>query len=163
MEIKEKRHDCSIRNDHYISKTYKYTEACVENMRNIRVVAGAIVQKKRLLVAQRSAQMSSPLNWEVPGGKVEGTESDHDALKRELWEELRIRVQIERFLDCSRVVVGDREIEMYVYCCSILEGVPQALEHAQLLWASAEEIASLSWAEADVPLLDQFVGCLKGN
>ena len=132
-------------------------------MRKIRVVAGAIVQKNRLLVAQRSGQMSSPLNWEVPGGKVEKEEEDHEALKRELWEELGIRVSVQERLGYSRVVVGKREIEMHVYFCSILDGVPKALEHAQLLWASMEELSSLSWAEADIPLVDQFVGCLKGN
>ena len=132
-------------------------------MRKIRVVAGAIVEDNRLLVAQRSTQMSSPLNWEVPGGKVEEEEEDREALIRELWEELAIRVSVQEHLGCSHVVVGEREIEMHVYFCSILEGVPQALEHEQLLWASVEELLSLPWAEADVPLVDQFVGCLKGK
>ena len=132
-------------------------------MRNIRVVAGAIVENNRLLIAQRSAQMSSPLNWEVPGGKVEKREKDHEALKRELWEELGVRVRVESLLGTSCVLVAEREIEMHVYYCSIKDGVPQALEHAQILWASAEQLSGLSWAEADVPLVDQFVGCLKGN
>jgi 8-oxo-dGTP diphosphatase len=132
-------------------------------MRKIRVVAGAIVENNRLLVAQRSACMSSPLNWEVPGGKVEKEEKDPDALKRELWEELALRVSVHEHLGFSRVVVGEREIEMHVYLCSILSGIPKALEHAQLMWASAEELSFLSWAEADVPLVDQFVGCLNGN
>lgn len=60
----------------------------------IEVCAGVIIQDGRVLLAQRPASKSYPLTWETPGGKVEGLhESHHDAIRRELKEELDITVR----------------------------------------------------------------------
>ena len=53
-----------------------------KNLKKIRVVAGAIFREDQLLVAKRSLMMSSPMLWELPGGKVEVGESDQAALQR---------------------------------------------------------------------------------
>ena len=160
-ETKNKRRDAHIKN--HICKSYKNTEDCVKNIRKIRVVAAAIVAQGRLLIAQRGEKMSSALLWEVPGGKVEDGESDQEALKRELKEELNIEVEVCDFVGMSCVVVGSKEIEMYVYRCNIQKGDPQALEHKQLMWASESDLLSVSWAPADIPLIPQLVQCTKGN
>jgi len=52
----------------------------------------------RVLLCQRSAERSYPLEWEFPGGKVEPGESSGDALARELREELGIEAVIGRLL-----------------------------------------------------------------
>ena len=135
----------------------------MKNIRKIRVVAGAIVKNNRLLVAQRNEKMSSPLCWEVPGGKVEEGESDPQALIRELQEELDIEVSIESFLASSTVVIHNRVIEMFVYHCTIKKGMPQALEHKEIQWAKPEKLLSLRWAPADIPLIAQLVDLTKGN
>lgn len=135
----------------------------MKNIRKIRVVAAAIVVDGRLLIAQRSEKMSSAFLWEVPGGKVEDGESDHAALVRELREELNIEVEVKDFVGMSCVVVGSKEIEMYVYRCIIQKGEPQALEHRQLSWADESTLLSVLWAPADIPLIPQLVVCTKGN
>lgn len=135
----------------------------MKNIRKIRVVAGAIVVENRLLIAQRAEDMSSPLLWEVPGGKVEEGESDQEALIRELKEELAIEIDVHGFLGMSRVVVGSKEIEMYVYHCAIQKGEPQAMEHKMIMWADESDLRCVSWAPADIPLIPQLVVCTKGN
>ena len=105
--------------------------------------------------------MSSPLKWEIPGGKVEEGETDEEALVRELREELGIRVVVGEFLCSSCVQVGQREISMFVYQTVIEEGVPQAFEHEQLLWAKAPELSSFDWAQADIPLVEYFIALLQ--
>lgn len=56
----------------------------------IEVVSAVIVRNGRLLLTQRRHDKDFPFTWESPGGKVEGNESHHDALRRELKEELGI-------------------------------------------------------------------------
>lgn len=51
-----------------------------------KVVNGLIIENKRLLVARKYASGKS--SWILPGGKVERGEHSHDALVRELGEEL---------------------------------------------------------------------------
>ena len=135
----------------------------MKNLRQIRVVAGAIVEQSKLLVAQRNENTASSLLWEVPGGKVEAGESDQQALIRELREELEIDVRVHEFLASSTVVVDERQIEMLVYRCSIQYGQPQAIEHKQIRWMTADQLSTLSWAPADIPILPQLLECTKGN
>jgi 8-oxo-dGTP diphosphatase len=47
-----------------------------------------IIRDGRILLTQRKATQDFPFCWESPGGKVEGDESHHAALSRELKEEL---------------------------------------------------------------------------
>lgn len=135
----------------------------MKNLRRIRVVASAIIKDKTLLVAQRAENMSYPLCWEVPGGKVEKGESDQEALIRELQEELAIEVEVQDLIGSSSVVTQNRVVDMFVYQCTISKGIPKALEHKQLQWRKAEDLSSLQWAPADIPLLSQLVDCTKGN
>ena len=52
----------------------------------IQVVAAIIERDGRILVGQRQASQSHPLQWEFPGGKVEPGETPEQALARELEE-----------------------------------------------------------------------------
>ena len=66
-------------------------------MKYVEVVAAVVVCSKCVLVTQRA---SGPWRgkWEFPGGKVEPGESLQAALRREIREELRMDVFVDRFL-----------------------------------------------------------------
>lgn len=60
------------------------------------VVAAVLVKNDKILLPKRSANLSKfPNYYEFPGGKVENGESLEEALKRELYEELVIDVNIK--------------------------------------------------------------------
>lgn len=64
------------------------------------VVAACIVRNGEVLLAQRN-QPESPnahLRWELPGGKVKLKESPHEALIREIHEELGTKIEVVRLL-----------------------------------------------------------------
>lgn len=48
------------------------------------VVCAIIQNENKILIAQRSEEMSLPLKWEFPGGKVEENEDKKAVLKREI-------------------------------------------------------------------------------
>lgn len=61
----------------------------------VEVVAAVIVRDGRVLLTQRPAgKEHEPLCWELPGGKVEGNESHHQALAREIGEELGVKPRV---------------------------------------------------------------------
>ena len=64
----------------------------------LEVTCAIIVHENKILICQRSAAMKMPLKWEFPGGKVEDGESKEDCLRREIWEELRIHITINKVL-----------------------------------------------------------------
>jgi 8-oxo-dGTP diphosphatase len=128
----------------------------------IRVVGAAITQAHRCLVAQRGPTMSLPGKWEFPGGKVEPGESPTAALAREVAEELGLEVQVGQHLGTGTATVGTRLIVLDVYAATITAGSIWLREHAQIVWATADELPSFDWAEADVLCLAAAAAWLRG-
>ena len=105
--------------------------------------------------------MSSPLEWEFPGGKVEEGESPEEALVRELDEELGIEVRVGESFGVGRARSGERTIELEVFAARIIAGVPSPREHAALRWVTAAELGDLTFAAPDVPLLPRVAAALR--
>ncbi|AEV67966.1 (deoxy)nucleoside triphosphate pyrophosphohydrolase [Acetivibrio clariflavus] len=126
-------------------------------MHEIEVVGAAIIEDNKVLAAQRSEIMKLPLKWEFAGGKVQKGETHEKALVRELREELGIEVSVGDFIAKGSSVIEDRLINLYVYSAKILKGVPQAREHARIMWIDIEDIMKLDWAEADLPACEQLL------
>jgi 8-oxo-dGTP diphosphatase len=123
----------------------------------VQVVGAAVVDGRRVLVAQRSG---GPYDgrWEFPGGKVEPGESDLSALVRECREELGVGIVPQTFLgevllDGSVAGGPPGASTLRLWWARIDGGEPVAHEHAQLRWVVAEELADLDWIDADRPLL----------
>ena len=51
------------------------------NKNRIKVVGGIIINKNKILVAQRSIQKEHPLKWEFPGGKIKVNEIEYEGMR----------------------------------------------------------------------------------
>lgn len=125
-------------------------------MAHIHVACALIEQDGRVLAAQRSASMSMPLKWEFPGGKIHEGESAEACLKREVREELGIGVAVGRPLAVVTHRYPALTVTLYPFRCSILAGTITLHEHAALAWLMPEELHALDWADADLPVLDEY-------
>jgi len=129
-------------------------------VRTIQVVGAAVLRGGRCLATQRSASMPLPLLWEFPGGKVEPGEDPRVALRRELREELGIDIQVGVELGRGSSAQAEELVELTVYAATLLSGPVELREHRAYGWFDAEELASLDWAEADVPVLPAVTAAL---
>lgn len=110
------------------------------------VVAGAVIDGDKLLIAQRSTPVELAGQWELPGGKVVEGESEPQALARELREELGIEVAVDSRLGAD-VVVGN--LVLRAYRARLDGGVPHPHEHLALRWVTADELDTVEWVPAD--------------
>lgn len=113
------------------------------------VVAAVIRQGQRVLLTQRLPGRPRGLLWEFPGGKVEAGETEEVALRREIEEELGLRVAVGQRLGCLRHHYADLELELSYYDCRILAGKPQALQCRAWAWVAPAEVEEYPLAEAD--------------
>lgn len=122
-------------------------------MKTIRVVGAAIVQNGRCLVAQRGPQQSQAGKWEFPGGKVEPREAPELALQREITEELGVRITVGQLLGHSVTQLGEVCVDLSVYGAQLTAGELTLREHARVVWAAADALATFDWSAADVPIV----------
>lgn len=126
--------------------------------KTIKVVAAIIEnENKEVLCALRSPKMSLPNLWEFPGGKVEEGESLLNAIEREIQEELECKVKAidvfdENIHEYEKVIVNLIAIK-----CKLIDGVPKASEHSKLIYLKKENLSSLVWAPADVPIVENLM------
>ena len=88
-------------------------------LRKIKVVAGVILYQQKILITKRPLDVHMGGNWEFPGGKVENNESDREALRRELKEELSIEATVNQFLLETRYRYESFEVNLFFYECFV--------------------------------------------
>ena len=113
----------------------------------IRVIAAVIRRGDRVLVCQRPAHKRHGGLWEFPGGKLEPGEDIESAARRELAEELNVRVthvgDVEFAIDDpgSQFVIEFHSVE--------ITGEPECHEHDEVRWVGREELAAMRLAPSD--------------
>jgi len=125
-------------------------------MKHLHVACAIIRQNGKILAAQRSDSMSMPLKWEFPGGKIKQNETPEDCLKRELREELGIRISVGEPRDVVTHQHPDFVVSLYPYECAIASGNIHLHEHAAIQWVSPKDLHQLDWTEADLPIIEQL-------
>ena len=124
-------------------------------MKQITTVAGVIKNEKGEVLCTLRDQGKYDyvsFKWEFPGGKLEAGETNIEALKRELWEELDIEVEIGDFLYQVEHDYPDFHLSMAVYECKLISKEMKMNVHKGLKWLAPKDMMTLDWAEADIPV-----------
>jgi 8-oxo-dGTP diphosphatase len=106
-------------------------------------------QHGHILVLKRSKQSrTNPGKWELPGGKIDLSESFDSALKREVFEETGFQVVIHTAAGTAMQETDEWRIIHLVMIGSIVSGgLTISSEHEEYRWASPIEIGGLDKAD----------------
>ena len=125
-------------------------------MKTVRVVAAVIRDNNRIFATQRGYGDLKG-GWEFPGGKMEQGESEIQTLERELREELEIKVEIlDKFYQVEHDY-PDFHLSMALYECKMLSHNFKMNVHKDIKWVKPQDMLSLDWAEADLPVAEKLV------
>ncbi|WP_192348883.1 (deoxy)nucleoside triphosphate pyrophosphohydrolase [Algoriphagus sp. Y33] len=128
-------------------------------MEVILVTCAVIFSDKRVLCALRSETMHLSGFWEFPGGKIEGKESPEDCLIREIREELAISIRIISAMKSNEHSYTEGKVlRLMPFACTWESGNIDLLEHEQVRWLTKEELKSVKWAPADLPIVEDLIG-----
>jgi 8-oxo-dGTP diphosphatase len=122
----------------------------------IQVSAGILARGDRILICQRHRRDAYGLQWEFPGGKVENDETDADALRRELREELAIDAAIGHELFRLRHRYPDRFVEVGFFRVSAYRGLIRNRVFEAVAWVPRNKLPEYRFLDADRELVERL-------
>ncbi len=114
-------------------------------MEGLTQLAGnLIVEDGKVLLLYRGDEE----HWEVPGGKVEGSESPTEAAVREAKEEIGVEVELDKPFFSGEFQHENRVFLWHAYLSEIVGGEPKAEEEkfSELEWFKGTELDDLDLA-----------------
>ena len=105
------------------------------------------------MVTQRGPETDHPLCWEFPGGKIKPGETAEECIKREIWEELELRIEIVQPMVPVQHQYAAKHIELIPFLCSTHSTELKLNEHLAYKWAEWSLLADFSFSAADEKLI----------
>jgi mutator protein MutT len=122
----------------------------------IDVVAAIIRKDGEILITQRLDNVHLARIWEFPGGKVEAGESLEVALRREIEEELGIKIRVNDEFFTLDYDYPTKSVRLHFFNCVIVEGDVQPLDVADLRWVRPHDIGNYQFPPADIDVIDKL-------
>jgi 8-oxo-dGTP diphosphatase len=121
----------------------------------VRVAVGVIRNARgEVLVARRHDHLHQGGLWEFPGGKIHAGESSHEALCRELVEELDIRVETAAPLIDIEHHYPDKSVRLEVWSVGAFHGTPRGLQGQPLAWLSPAALDPAQFPAANAAIIE---------
>ena len=123
----------------------------------INVACAIVLFQDKVLVTQRSELMKLPLKWEFPGGKIESNESEIECVKREIKEEIDIEIDVLKRISNSIYDYGAFKVNLIPFVANYISGKIRLTEHKDFKLLKKSELMALDWADADIPIVEEFL------
>ena len=122
--------------------------------KHIQVAAALLFQNGKIFATKRGASPYPYVahKYEFPGGKIEKGERGEDAVKREIDEELEMRVKVGSLYASHTHEYPDFIITLWLYECEMLSDFVLK-EHESYAWISPKDLDEKEWAPADADIL----------
>lgn len=121
-------------------------------MKTIHVVAAIIKKDNKILIAKRGYGEFKGM-YEFPGGKIELGENPKDALKREILEEMKTHIDVEKFFYHVHYEYSSFILEMDCFVCHLIDQHITLLEHMDYQWIDPYDDIDVTWVPADIQVI----------
>jgi 8-oxo-dGTP diphosphatase len=122
-------------------------------MKQVNVAVGVVYRDRHFFICRRNAQQHQGDKWEFPGGKVDAGESPLEALTRELQEEIDIHVEQAEPLTEITFEYPEKTVCLHVFLVTAFSGNARGAEGQESLWAKRDELASYTFPDANLAIL----------
>lgn len=128
-------------------------------MKKVNVVAAVIEDNGEILCVQRGSNKLEYISekFEFPGGKIEEGETLEMTIIREIQEELNMNIVPIEQLPTVEHTYQDFHLTMHVFRCKCESRSLDLTEHISFVWLRKEELRSLDWAAADIPIVENIL------
>jgi 8-oxo-dGTP diphosphatase len=112
----------------------------------------------RVLIAQRPEGKQLAGLWEFPGGKVEATETDAAALKREVRHRIAVEIEAGQLISFVSHPYERYVVDLYLYECRITGGELSPLAVNAFKWVTSAEFDQYPFTPADEASMNKLLG-----
>lgn len=134
-------------------------------MKMIRVVAAVIKavngNGEPIVFATQRGYGEFKGGWEFPGGKIEDGETQQEALKREIMEELDTEISVGEFIETVEYDYPTFHLSMDCFLCKIVKGDLALKEHEAAKWLTKDSLMDVEWLPADTEILNRLKDYLE--
>ena len=123
-------------------------------------VVGALLfnSERRILACRRPPQDVWAGWWEFPGGKIDEGETEKEALRREIMEELGIIVNPKSRVASLQYEYEDRFVSLSIWDCGVVDQESiDVKEHDLISWLDQSSLNTVKWLPADEPLIKEWM------
>jgi 8-oxo-dGTP diphosphatase len=113
----------------------------------ISVVAAIIREKGRILITQRLDDVHLARLWEFPVEKSNRLETLEGALKREILEELGVKIRVDSEFFRIDHEYPTKSVRLYFFDCTIIEGDVKAIQVADLRWVNLKILTTIPFPQ----------------
>ena len=126
------------------------------HLKRIEVVAAIIHDAEGRIFATQRGYGEFKDGWEFPGGKMEAGETPEEALRREIWEELETRIEVERLVQTVEWDYPQFHLTMHCFLCRVESGRLELKEHEAARWLTKDELNEVDWLPADRAVVEKL-------
>ncbi len=128
-------------------------------MKSVEVVAAIIIYENKILCVQRGESKLSYISkkYEFPGGKMEIGETKSETIKREIYEELNMQIDVQEEFMTVTHQYPDFILTMHSFICKCESAQLTLTEHIDYKWRQKNELEDLDWAAADIPIMKKLM------
>ena len=123
----------------------------------IKVIAGIIFKKDKILIGRRSSIESLAGMWEFPGGKHEKGETHKECLKRELMEELEIDAEVGDLVSNYKYPYLANIYDLWFYKVENFKGDFKLNVHDKLKWINPKDYILYKLLPGDTPIFEMIM------
>ena len=122
----------------------------------VKVAAGLVFKDEKLLIAKRLKNIHLGGMWEFPGGKLELGESYEICLKREMFEELGVKVNVSYEFEEVLHRYSEMTVLIKFFICSLSSGTPKAIQCSEFQWINRRDLTRYNFPAADIKVINQL-------
>ena len=124
-------------------------------MKNIHVSAVIIMKDNKIFVTQRGYGEFKDW-WEFPGGKIEEGETPEECLKREIKEELKADINIDKYLCTVEYDYPNFHLKMECFICSLIDGHLELVEVEDAKFITNDQLDNIDFLPADLLVVKEL-------